>query len=141
MTENAKMPEVNREQRGHDFYGGTLMEAPNREAMNTEGKPLADLPIYAHFFGSSQDWYVAAWDRDTGIAWGFVCLGNPQDAEWGSFYLPEVEAVLIPVRLMGLSENPKGINLTTVVERELDWQVLPAKEALREHLREYAGVL
>lgn len=139
MTAGNTLPiEVNRKTRGHDFYAGTLMDAPELEVLSNPDLKLAELPIYAHFFGPSQDWYVAAWDRDSRIAWGFVCLGDPQDAEWGSFYLSEVEKVKIPFRL---GVGPGVLRLYSVVEREVHWEVLPAKEAIREHLRSVAGVL
>jgi hypothetical protein len=101
------MREVNRRLRGHDFLPAwdALTAIPLLRA--TEQVPLAEKIIHLHFFIGACDWYVAELDDDTWEVFGYADLGDPQNAEWGYFSLPELEAVVVA----------SGF----VVERDLDW--------------------
>lgn len=50
---------------------------------SSEQTPLREKKIYMHFFLFSADWYIAEYDPDDRIFFGFACLGDPQNAEWG----------------------------------------------------------
>lgn len=104
---SAAMREVNRERRGHAFLPGwdALTAIPLLRA--TEHVPPAQKIIHLHFFIGACDWYVAELEDDTWEAFGYANLGDPQNAEWGYFSLPELEAVVVGAGF--------------VVERELGW--------------------
>ena len=60
--------------------------------------PTADVVIHGHFFTSAFDWYVSEFDgKDT--FFGFVNLGDPQNAEWGPFTLSELRELRLPIRI------------------------------------------
>jgi hypothetical protein len=101
------MNEVNRRLRGHDFLPAwdALTAIPLLRA--TEHVPLAEKIGHLHFFIGTCDWYVAELDDDTWEAFGYADLGDPQNAEWGYFSLPELEAVVVGPAF--------------VVERDLYW--------------------
>ena len=90
--DKVKFPETLRKFRGHNFYPpkADLKKIPN--LYSTEDTPLDDKIIYIHYFGSSQDWYIAELDQGTGLAFGYADLGFGM-GEWGEIYLPEIEAV------------------------------------------------
>src|SRR5215204_6459229 len=92
---SAAMREVNRRLRGHDFLPAweALTAVPLLRA--TEHVPLAEKIIHLHFFIGACDWYVAELDDDTWEAFGHADLGDAQNAEWGYFSLPELEAVVV----------------------------------------------
>jgi hypothetical protein len=101
------MNEVMRNSRGHDFLPGwdALTAIPQLYA--TESTPLDDKVIHLHFFVGGCDWYVAELDDDEWLAFGYVNLGDSQNAEWGYFSLVELESVVIEPGY--------------VIERDLDW--------------------
>ncbi len=67
---------------------------------------LEDIVIHMHFFLGSADWYAAEFDGED-IFFGYVNLGDPQNAEWGNFSLTELDEI-----------NVNGIQ----VDRDLHWQ-------------------
>jgi hypothetical protein len=77
----------------------------------TEHVTLAQEVVHLHFFIGACDWYVAELDDGSWEAFGYADLGDPQNAEWGYFSLPELEAVVVGPGL--------------VVERDLDWTPQP----------------
>ena len=90
----------------------------------TEDIPLREKQIVVHFFLGSADWYVAEFDgRDT--FFGFVHLGDDQNAEWGYFSFNELRSL----RVHGWLE----------VDCELEefWQVKMASEIAK--IREASG--
>ena len=52
----------------------------------TERTSLRDKVIYQHFFIGSCDWYIAEYDEEDDLFWGFANLGDDVNAEWG--YIP-----------------------------------------------------
>ena len=107
------MREINRRLRGHDFLPAweALTATPLLRA--TEHVPLGAKIVHLHFFIGGCDWYVAELDDETWEAFGYANLGDPQNAEWGYFSLPELETVVVGPGF--------------VVERDLLWtpQILP----------------
>ena len=50
----------------------------------TEGVPLKEKQIYLHFFIGACDWYVAEYDEEENLFWGYAILnGDLEMAEWG----------------------------------------------------------
>lgn len=79
----------------------------------TEKTPLADKVVHLHYFVGSCDWFVMELDREElRIAFGWVDLGDPQNAELGYFDLEELAQVEV--------QHPSGLVLR--VERDLHWQ-------------------
>ena len=97
--------------RGHDFLPAedALADVPDLYA--TEDVPLADKTIHLHYFVGGCDWYVAEVDRDRRIAFGYVNLGDPRNAEWGYIDLTELRDLR--------ATTPQGYTL--LVERDLHW--------------------
>lgn len=73
--------------RGQEFYTVKALDPAYRTAEDVRA-----LPVLAHYFGGSCDWLVLGMDEE-GVAYGFACLGDPMDAEYGAFSLPEIESI------------------------------------------------
>jgi hypothetical protein len=105
----AKLPETQRQRRGHKFY-------PNMEkwpALSaTEDVAAQDKTIVAHYFGPVGDWYIAEVDRESGTAFGYASLASqPGSAEWGYIPLPELEQLNVGPFVgveRDLDHNPKS---------------------------------
>jgi hypothetical protein len=119
----SRPPERQRAQRRHPFYppatsrteaGGRAAPIPALYA--TQGQPAAEKVLHAHYFVTGCDWWIAEYDPNTGPAFGYACLGDPNLAEWGYVDLTELEAVAVHDGLV-------------VVERDLHWVPVPAREA------------
>lgn len=82
------LTETQRERRGHDFYE-IPVQTPRLYA--TEKVAPKDKTIWVHYFGPSQNWWIAEVNSD-GMAFGYADLGFG-GGEWGNIYLPELEAV------------------------------------------------
>ncbi|MFL0358596.1 DUF2958 domain-containing protein [Curtobacterium flaccumfaciens] len=109
------MLEKNRQLRGHDFLPANAGEVfPHLYA--TEDTSAAEKVLHAHFFIGGMDWYLAEFSADEAVAFGWVCLGDERDAEWGYFSLDELEDISTPF----------------VVERDLQWVPGKASECLPE---------
>ncbi|WP_328384361.1 AAA family ATPase (plasmid) [Micromonospora zamorensis] len=106
------LPETKRTRRGHDFYPPA--EAGIPALYDTAGIPSGDIVIYAHYFSSNSDYWIAEYDPRVGRAFGYACVnGDADGAEWGYSYLPELEAA------------GGGLN---IVERDLYWTPRPASD-------------
>lgn len=92
-----------------------------------ENTPLEKIVIRAHFFVGSCDWYAAEFDGEDTF-WGFVNLGDPQNAEWGYFSLSELREVSVRTPMVN---GPTGECLGQVpIEVEWDeyWRPKPFAE-------------
>ena len=81
----------------------------------TEHIPLKEKHIYLHFFIGAADWYIAEYDGSD-LFWGFACLGDLMNAEWGYVSFSELKSV----KAQGWIEVD--------CELEEHWKVRPAKE-------------
>lgn len=61
----------------------------------TDGPTTKDKLITGHFFCGPCDWYVAEYEPETRMFFGFVNLGDDQCAEWGYFSMEELEKAKI----------------------------------------------
>jgi Protein of unknown function (DUF2958) len=104
--------------RGHDWLPDRLDPIPDLYA--TESTPLAEKLLHLHFFVGACDWYVAELDGDHRIAFGYVNLGDDQNAEWGYMDLTEMRGIVV--------RHPSGLPL--IVERDLDWTPAKAGDVL-----------
>ncbi len=115
-TQLGPLTETLSRRRGHRFYP-TASEARGIPGLyETEHVPAEDKTLHVHYFAGGSDWWIAEYDPETGTAFGYACLGDPQDAEWGYVDLPELEAVSVRSGLV-------------VVERDLHWQPVKARDA------------
>lgn len=62
---------------------------------STESTPAEDKVICARLFAlaSAATWYIAEFDPDEKVAFGFADLGDPTCAEWGYISVAELEAL------------------------------------------------
>jgi hypothetical protein len=77
------------------FERKRIVDAIPREPQGS----IADgsIVLHAHFSAGSWDWYVASYDPDEDVAFGYVMgLEN----EWGDFWLREVETARFPMRVV-----------------------------------------
>lgn len=113
--------ETQREARGHDFYPANLDTLP--KPYSNESTPLTDQVIHLHYFVAGCDWWITEYDPSDNTAFGYVCLGDPQNAEWGYIALAEVEAVSVPITING------DIFGSLPVERDLYWEPKAVRDA------------
>lgn len=74
-----------------------------------EDKTASDITIPVKFFGGGAcTWYATEYDPEERIFFGFVTLGDPQNAELGTFSLDELKDIRFP---------PFGLP----IERDLHW--------------------
>src|SRR4051812_20378940 len=91
-----KLPEPHRDWRGHDFWppADVLAEIPPYNS--TQHMPSWNTFVYVHYFVGACDWWVTELDRAELVAFGYVCLGDPSMAEWGSIDLVDLAEVFQP---------------------------------------------
>lgn len=92
---------------------------------STEEIPTDDKMVVGHWFAASADWWAVELDiasEEAGLAFGFVCLGDARDAEWGSFHLRELAEARINLKLTA-SDRDRTIHIpvSVVVERDEYW--------------------
>lgn len=119
-------PELQRDIRGHEFYGPELREIPPLYA--TEEVPKDEKVVFARFFLSTSEWFICELDPETGIAFGFACLGGDTlNAEMGYVSLFELEGLVLGLEDVG----PQHQSVSWVVQRDLSWTPKPLGEAIR----------
>ncbi|GHT98536.1 hypothetical protein FACS1894142_4980 [Spirochaetia bacterium] len=56
-------------------------------------------PLSLHYFVGGCDWYIAEWDREEDLFFGYAILnGDYEMSEWGYISLPEILSLEIPER-------------------------------------------
>ena len=84
----------------------------------TENIPLKDKLIYLHFFIGSSDWYIAEYNKEQDLFWGFAILNGDHDcAEWGYISFAEMKQIKI---------GPVGLEIDC--ERGNGWKLRKASE-------------
>jgi hypothetical protein len=121
------LTETQRKRRGHRFYPSAV-EARKIPAFDgpINWASRRDQTIHVHYFVGGCDWWVTNYDPATGMAFGYACLGDPDNAEWGDFYLPELEEVSVPVNIRWTTGSG---SLGIPVERDCYWTKVTAEEA------------
>lgn len=108
-------PEIHRDLRGHEFYGPELRTAPPLYA--TEDIPKDEKVVVARFYLGTSEWFVCEVNPETGVGFGFVCLGgDTYSAELGYMSFLEMEGVSIEGR--------------HVIMRDTHWTPKPLSEAI-----------
>jgi hypothetical protein len=108
------LSETQRRRRGHDFYPPADILRTVPPLYGTDRQPAEDKTLYLHYFGGATDVWLAEYDPTTGEGFGYVSIGNPEDAEWGYVSLPELERI------------NHGL---VIIERDLYWTPVPASQA------------
>ncbi len=73
----------------------------------TENVPLSDKIIHQHYFIGGSDWYMAEYDPNDRLFFGYAVLNNDHEmAEWGYSSLDELADI-----------NVRGLE----VDRDLHW--------------------
>jgi hypothetical protein len=85
--------DTQRKRRGHNFYPPKADRKKIPALYSGEDVAAADKVVVLHYFVGGCDWWLTEVDFESGMAFGFVNLGDPDMAEWGSVFLPELEAV------------------------------------------------
>ena len=80
----------------------------------TEKQPWQEKLIYLHFFIGGCDWYIAEYDGQD-LFFGFACLNDPANAEWGYTSFQELKDIKVG-----------GIEIDCELEEH--WQVKKAGE-------------
>lgn len=98
----------------------------------TEATPTDETVIWAHYFLLAADWWIAELDPESGMAFGYACLGDPGLAEWGYVSLVELsQLVASPRHPISVNGELVEIEVDLVVERELDWRPVKVSECER----------
>jgi len=121
------LTETQRSRRGHRFYPSAT-EAKKIPAFDgpVNWDRLRDQTIHVHYFVAGCDWWVTRYDPATGMAFGYVCLNDPNCAEWGDVPLTELEELGIPV---DVSYEGRTYTTQVPVERDCYWTKVTAGEA------------
>ena len=81
---------------------------------STEGIINDDKVIYGHFFLGGSDWYIAEYDPDKKIFFGYSILNEDyENAEWGYISFKELKEL----KVCGME-----------VDRDLHWQMKPMRK-------------
>lgn len=81
---------------------------------STEKIPLNDKIIKMHFFMGGSDWYIAEYNPEDRIFFGYAVLnGDWEMSEWGEISLDELESIKV-----------RGIE----IDRDLHWSPKKFKE-------------
>ncbi|WP_248582008.1 DUF2958 domain-containing protein [Nocardioides sp. InS609-2] len=97
--------------RGHDFYPSEDVLDTIPRLYATEDTSLWEKTVHLHYFVGACDWYIAELGEDRRIAFGYVNMGDPQNAEWGYIDLVELRQIVVDTRH----------GFSVVVERDLHW--------------------
>lgn len=111
--------------RGHPFFPPAAELRAVPRLYSTERTPLADKVIHLHYFAGSCDWWLAEIDREELIAFGFACLGDPANAEWGNVSLAELALLYVAPEMHHTPTGTFVIQPGLVVERDLHWTPRP----------------
>ena len=120
--------EVRRRERGHDFYPPARQLGAIPPLYGTDGAPNKDKVVHLHYFTGGNDWWVVEYDRAENLAFGYVCLGDPDMAEWGYISLAELEELYIEGRSERQPDGRVMFRAPVVVERDLSWSPRPFGE-------------
>lgn len=113
--------------RGHAFAPPAELVIP--ELYATEHVDTADKLVILHYFCGPADWWIVEAEREGSVAFGFACLGNEQDAEWGYIELGELALIEFDGALI---TNGAGDLVRIIpprfVERDLYWTPKPFRK-------------
>ena len=77
--------------------------------------------VHEHYFIGGCDWWITEYNKEKDIAFGFACLGDPQNAELGYVSLTELEQI--------------RVNGVFPVELDMWWDKCPVGEVMEQFNR------
>lgn len=112
--------------RGHRFLPDIeeLVQIP--KLYETEDVAMEDKIVHLHYVSPGGEWWIVERDRITNLGFGYACLNDPQNAEWGYVDLTELEALTITVALATPTGRPWPVDV--VVDRDREWTPRPVCE-------------
>ncbi|MEU3909694.1 hypothetical protein AB0F20_38900 [Streptomyces goshikiensis] len=126
------LPDVHRENRGHDFYPPFTELAGIPRLGSTADVPAPAKTLHIHYAipDQSYDWYVAELDPTTGRAFGWLRAGGPY-GEWGEFILGELETFVLPAdprdpRGRPAPPEPPAVPMLRLIQRDTGFRPTPA---------------
>lgn len=115
-----------------------MIGEPSREALDrlprlyqTEAVPIEETVIHLHFFIGACDWWAAEFDGED-LFFGFVCLGDPINAEWGYFRLSELRDTRVVTELRDGRTGEVLGKVPVEVEFDAFWRPRPFGEVREE---------
>lgn len=115
-----QLPDTQRHRRGYPFYPSARDALPPPYA--TGEVPTSEKLMVVHYVVGACDWWICEYDPETGTAFGYACLGDPINAEWGYIALTALEQIQL------------GPDRGLIVQRDLSWQPTPFR-----HIRHSCG--
>jgi hypothetical protein len=112
----ARRLEPHHQLRGHDFFPPAAELATVPALYATEDVHFGEKVVYLHYFAAGSDWWICELDPRTGLAFGYACHNDPDNAEWGYIDLNELCSLVIPVAP------------PVIVERDLHWRATPVHQ-------------
>ena len=105
-----------------------MLGEPNKEALDrlprlyeTETKDTEKTVFHLHFFIGECDWWVAEFDSED-LFFGFVCLGDLLNAEWGYFRLSELRETRVVTDLRDAKTGDVLGKVPVEVEFDAFWR-------------------
>ena len=83
--------------------------------------PLNQKIIHMHFFIGAFDWYVAEYDKDEDLFFGYVNLGDDEMAEWGNFSFEELREIKVRVKARNVKRISQSVEFYHEVDRDMNW--------------------
>ena len=93
----------------------------------TEEIPLQEKMIHMHFFLAGCDWYIAEYDKEENLFWGYAILnGDTEMAEWGYISYQELKELKVRAIIKGIpGAECRGF---FEVDRDVHWKPTRASE-------------
>ena len=90
-----------------------------RPGSQSEIKP-ENVIIYMHFFVGACDWWISEYNGDD-VFFGFVNLGDPEMAEWGTISFSELQELKVKAPLIN-SQTQERTYIYIQVDTDKYWQ-------------------
>ena len=93
----------------------------------TEEIPLQEKMIHMHFFLGSCEWYIAEYDKEEDLFWGYAILNaDLENGEWGYISYEELKELKARAVVNGIPGNElRGF---FEVDRDVHWKPIKAGE-------------
>lgn len=112
--------EINFLVRQHAFYDESLLSG-----LTPWEIPESERGIIAHYYMGQRanegqiHWFITYYDAASNVAYGFACLSDPQEAEWGEIPMEWLEQ---NIEVGGVFVGGETMSIPFVVKRDLDWE-------------------
>ena len=106
--------------RQHAFYDDSLLTG-----LTPWDVDESERGIVAHYYmGQSASagqihWFITYYDVDSNVAYGFACLNDPEEAEWGEIPMEWLEQ---NIEVGNILVGGEPVSIPFVVKRDLEWE-------------------